>query len=72
MICRAKASFNLDGHVEYKIKEKFTLYADMLNILNTAPNFEPNAAYGLYGFNPSWQDRQFIGRWFRVGVKVDY
>ena len=70
--CRAKASFNLDGHIEHKLMDnKFTLYADVHNILNQGPSFEPNAAYGLYGFNPSWQDRQFIGRWFRIGVKVD-
>ncbi len=70
--CRSKAAFDLDGHAEYTFKGMFTLYADVLNILNQGPSFDANAAYGLYGFNPSWQDRQFIGRWFRIGAKVDF
>jgi iron complex outermembrane receptor protein len=71
--CRTKASWNLDGHAEYRFMDGlFTLYADVLNILNTHPHFDANSAYGLYGFNPSWQDRQFIGRWFRVGARVDW
>ncbi|MEI9927246.1 MAG: TonB-dependent receptor [Sphingomonas sp.] len=70
--CYAKSVFNLDGHVEAKVKDQFTLYADVLNLLNSSPKYEPNAAYGLYQFNPAWSDRQFIGRYFRVGAKVDF
>jgi iron complex outermembrane receptor protein len=70
--CRAKATFNLDGHVETKVGKQFTLYADIQNLLNDKPPYEPNAAYGLYQFNPAWADRLFIGRYFRVGAKVDF
>lgn len=70
--CRAKAVFNLDGHAEVKVGTKFTLYGDMLNILNVRPPYEPNAAYGIYQFNPAWADRLFIGRYFRVGAKIDF
>jgi iron complex outermembrane receptor protein len=69
--CRAKSSFYMDGHAEVKIGDRFTLYGDVLNILNTKPHYEPNAAYGLYQFNPAWEDSQFIGRYFRAGVKLD-
>jgi iron complex outermembrane receptor protein len=70
--CHAKAAFNLDGHAEVRIADRFTLYGDVLNILNQKPSYEPNAAYGLYQFNPAWSDSQFIGRYFRVGVKLDF
>jgi iron complex outermembrane receptor protein len=70
--CRAKAVFNLDGHGEIKVADKFTFYVDVLNLLDTKPDYEPNAAYGLYNFNPAWSDRLFIGRYFRVGAKVDF
>ncbi len=70
--CRAGATFNLDGHVETKVGKQFTLYADVQNLLNGKPPYEPNAAYGLYQFNPAWADRLFIGRYFRVGAKVDF
>ena len=70
--CRSKAVFSLDGHVEVKATDKFTFYADVLNLLDTKASYDPNAAYGLYQFNPAWSDRLFIGRYFRVGAKVDF
>jgi len=71
--CRSKSVFNLDAHGEIKVADKFTLYADMLNVLNdTSPPIDFNAGYGIYNFNPAWADRQFIGRYFRVGAKVDF
>ena len=69
--CRSKAVFDLDGHAEVKVRDKFTLYMDVDNLLNTKPSYEPNAAYGLYQYNPAWAEKLFMGRWFRVGVKVD-
>ena len=69
--CRSKASFDLDGHAEVRIGDRFTLYGDVLNIINQKPSYDANAAYGLYKFNPAWQDQQFIGRYFRAGVKLD-
>ena len=69
--CRSKAVFDLDGHLEIKPADHYKLYIDVKNILNTAPSYEPNAAYGLYKFNPAWADSLFVGRYFRVGVKID-
>ncbi|QSR18148.1 TonB-dependent receptor [Novosphingobium sp. KA1] len=71
--CHGHSTFDLDGHVETKIADgKFTLYADVLNILDGKPNYDPNAAYGVYQFNAAWQDRLFMGRYMRIGAKVDF
>lgn len=70
--CHVKATFNLDGHVEAKVAERFTLYADVLNILDGNPPLDVNAAYAIYQFNPAWADRLFIGRYFRAGVKFNF
>jgi len=48
-----------------------TLYGNVLNVLNTKPPFDPNAGYGLYQFNPAWADKNFIGRYFRIGARFD-
>ncbi|MGG2002402.1 TonB-dependent receptor plug domain-containing protein [Novosphingobium resinovorum] len=70
--CHSKGILNFDGHGEVKVADKFKLYFDVLNILDTKPKYDPNAAYGLYQFNPAWSDRLFMGRYLRVGAKVDF
>ncbi|MDB5680965.1 MAG: TonB-dependent receptor [Sphingomonas bacterium] len=70
--CHAKRVLYFDGHAEAKIQNRLTVYMDVKNLLNTKPTYEPNAAYGLYGFNPAWGDSLFIGRFFRFGAKVDF
>ena len=72
VICNEKSTFYMDGHVEAKVGSKFTIYMDVKNIFNRKPDYTPNAAYGIYNFNPAWQDSLFIGRAFRVGAKVDF
>ena len=72
ILCNAKSVFNLDGHFEFYVGKKFTFYGDIQNIMDRKPPYDPTAAYGLYGFNPAWGDRLFIGRFFRFGAKVDF
>jgi iron complex outermembrane receptor protein len=54
------------------VQDKFTFYLDVKNLLDRKPSYDPNAAYGLYQFNPAWGDSLFIGRYFRFGAKVDF
>ena len=69
--CSAKASYWLDAHAEIKPTSFLTLYGDVLNVFNKKPPIDVNAGYGIYQFNPAWADRLFVGRYFRIGARVD-
>jgi iron complex outermembrane receptor protein len=51
---------------------KLTFYVNMLNVFNVKAPYDPSAGYGLYKFNPAWAGQGFIGRYFRIGAKVDW
>jgi iron complex outermembrane receptor protein len=71
--CNAHAQFDLDAHAQTKVADQFTLYLDVQNLLNNKPPYDPAAQYGLTGgFNSAWGTTNVIGRYFRVGVKIDY
>jgi iron complex outermembrane receptor protein len=70
--CRSKAIWNVDLTASHTINDRFTLYLNVLNLLDTSPPFDPNAAYGLYGYNPAWTGSNILGRYFRVGAKIDF
>jgi iron complex outermembrane receptor protein len=70
--CRANASFDMDLTGQVKIDDHLTVYMNIINLLDSSPVYDPSAAYSLYQFNPAWDDKQFIGRFFRIGAKVDF
>lgn len=71
--CKAHATFDLDWTGSVKVQQNFTLYVNVLNVLNNRPPFDPSAQYGLTGgFNAAWGNANFIGRYFKVGAKIDF
>lgn len=70
--CTQDATWNLDMTVRHRINDTYMVYADVLNILDIEPDFDPSAAYSIFGFNPAWQGPNIMGRYFRLGVKVDF
>lgn len=70
--CKAKATWNVDLAGSYKIGDKFTIYGNIMNVFDIKPPFEPNAAYGIFQFNPAWAGPNIMGRYFRLGAKVDF
>jgi iron complex outermembrane receptor protein len=70
--CRSPDVWNVDLTASHRINDKFTIYANVLNVLDIDAPFDPNAAYGLLSFNPAWAGPNVIGRYFRVGAKVDF
>lgn len=71
-LCKSKAQWNVDLTVQYQWNDKVQVFADFLNVLNIKPKFDPSAAYGLYGFNPAWAGPNIMGRYFRLGVRLDF
>jgi iron complex outermembrane receptor protein len=71
-----RAVFTADLDIHHKVDDHFTIYADVKNLLNSKPPFDPAGGYGdgstFYMFNPAWSDSAYIGRFFRVGAKIDF
>jgi hypothetical protein len=70
-MCSSKDIWDVDLTASQKIGDMLTIYANVLNVLNTKPPFDPAAAYGLFNFNPAFAGPNIIGRYFRLGAKLD-
>lgn len=72
VICSTHPTFTIDMHTQARVNKNFMIYMDVKNLLDSGPVYDPAAGYGLYQFNPAWDDSNFIGRYFRVGAKIDF
>lgn len=72
VICKTDPTWNFDLTVRHRINDTYTVFADVLNVFDMDPDFDPSAAYSLFGYNPAWQGPNIMGRYFRLGVKVDF
>ncbi len=70
--CKTKHFIDVDMTASVKVQDKFTLYVNVLNILDVKAPYDPSAGYSLYQFNPAWAGQGFIGRYFRMGARVDF
>ena len=70
--CDTGAQWNADLAFNYKVNQNFSMYINVLNVLDIAPRFDPSAAYSIFQYNPAWGQPNIVGRSFRVGVKLDY
>jgi len=71
-LCKSKAQWNADLTVQYQWNDKVQLFADVLNVFDIKPRFDPSAGYGIFGFNPAWAGPNIMGRYFRLGVRLDF
>lgn len=72
VLCEGKATWNVDFSASYKINDKFTIYGNVMNVLGIDAPFDPSAAYSIFQFNPAWAGPNILGRYFRLGAKVDF
>ena len=67
--CRTKsfAQWDLTGSI--KVQDRVTLYANVLNVLDTKPPLD-FTTYGGTNYNPAWANGGIVGRFLRVGVRI--
>lgn len=70
--CRVEATWNVDLSASLRVNDNFTLYTNVMNVLGIKPPFDPSAAYQLYQYNPVWAQPNMMGRYFRVGARVNF
>lgn len=69
--CRIKSFTTVDLTGAYDITDKATVYADVMNLFDTGPMFNP-ANYAATNWNPTYSQSGIVGRYFRVGMRVKY
>jgi iron complex outermembrane receptor protein len=72
VVCNARPVWNFDFTANQKINDKLSVYLNVLNAFDIDAPFDPSAAYSLFQFNPAWAGPNIMGRYFRVGAKVDF
>jgi iron complex outermembrane receptor protein len=72
VLCKSDAAWNVDLTARHRINDTYLVFVDILNVFDIEPDFDPSAAYSLFGFNPAWAGPNIMGRYFRLGVKVDF
>lgn len=70
--CKTKAQWNVDFSISQRVNDNFMIYANVLNALNIKPVFDTAGGYSVGQYNPAWAGPNILGRYFRVGAKVDF
>ena len=72
VLCEAPATWNVDLTLSQRVDDRFTLYANVLNVLGIDAPFDPSGGYSIGQYNPAWAGANILGRYFRIGAKVDF
>ncbi|AOR76747.1 TonB-dependent receptor plug domain-containing protein [Novosphingobium resinovorum] len=72
VMCKSKDIWNFDLSINQKVNDNLSIYANFLNVFDIKAPFDPNAAYGISNYNPAFAGPNLIGRYIRIGAKVDF
>jgi iron complex outermembrane receptor protein len=70
--CKTKDIWNFDLTINQKVNDNFSVYLNALNVFDIKAPVDVNAAYGIFNYNPAFAGPNIIGRYLRVGAKVDF
>lgn len=71
VLCKVGAQWNFDLTGSFKVTRNLTIYGNVLNLFDIKPKFDPSAAYSIFNYNPAWGQPNIVGRFFRIGAKID-
>lgn len=71
VVCRVKAFITVDLSASVNVADKFTLYGSVSNLLNVSAPYD-STTYGASNYNPAWANSGIIGRYFKMGAKVNF
>lgn len=69
--CHTKDFYSFDLTGGYDVNDHTTVYADVLNLFDAGPMFNP-ANYAAVNWNPTYSQSGAVGRYFRLGVRLKY
>jgi iron complex outermembrane receptor protein len=70
--CASDDIWNVDLTVQHQFNDNIQLFGDFMNVFDIEPPTDVSAAYHIYAFNPAWAGPNIMGRYFRVGVRLDF
>lgn len=70
--CKTKDIWNFDMSLNQKVNDNFSIYVNVLNVFDIKPPVDVGAAYGLFQYNPAFAGPNMLGRFMRVGAKIDF
>ncbi|MBT8089675.1 MAG: TonB-dependent receptor [Gammaproteobacteria bacterium] len=70
--CKSNDQWNVDLTVQHQLNDNVRLFADFMNVLDIDPELDVSAAYHIYAFNPAWSGPNIMGRYFRLGARLDF
>jgi iron complex outermembrane receptor protein len=69
--CNVKGFITTDVNVQVKVNDQFTVYGTINNLLDKMPSIDP-VTYGAHGYNAVQGGTAILGRYFKVGAKVNF
>jgi iron complex outermembrane receptor protein len=69
--CNVKSYITTDINVQVKVNDQFTVYGTVNNLFDRMPPIDP-ATYGAHEYNPVQGGNGILGRYFKVGAKVNF
>lgn len=67
--CHTKAFWDVDLNVNYRISDRWSVYANVYNLLGFKSPYD-FATYGSYLYNSAWSQKGLVLRSFHFGVNV--